>query len=190
MKHPNQETLALHAGGDLGSIARWRTRRHLARCAECREEIAGFEQIRQLLPSLDDAQELHWNRLAAEMKANIRLGLSAGECVRADEPAGPGPIWSWTRAGVALASVAVLLATSVLLEHPGPTVVRDTGVVVQATADGDGVQVREGGQSLGLMHSGTSREAVTYQVGAQGSVEARYVDSVTGYVTVNKVDVE
>jgi len=50
--------------------------------------------------------------------------------------------------------------------------------------------VREGGQSLGLMHSGTSREAVTYQVGAQGSVEARYVDSETGYVTVNKVDVE
>jgi hypothetical protein len=27
-------------------------------------------------------------------------------------------------------------------------------------------------------------------VGAQGSVEARYVDSETGYVTVNKVDVE
>jgi hypothetical protein len=40
------------------------------------------------------------------------------------------------------------------------------------------------------MHSGTNKEAVTYQVGAQGSVEARYVDAETGYVTVNKVDVE
>jgi len=188
MKHPNQATLALHAGGDLGPIARWRTQRHLARCAECREEIASFDQIRQLLPSLDDPQELHWGRLAAEMKANIRLGLAAGECVRADEPAGAGPIWSAARVGVALASVAVLLATGVMLERPGTTVARETGVVVQATADG--VQVREGGQSLGLMHSGTSREAVTYQVGAQGSVEARYVDSETGYVTVNKVDVE
>ena len=68
MKHPNQATLALHAGGDLGPIARWRARRHLARCAECREEVAGFEQLRQLLPSLDDAQDIHWNRLAAEMK--------------------------------------------------------------------------------------------------------------------------
>ncbi len=188
MKHPNQATLALHAGGDLGLIGRWRTRRHLARCAECREEIARFEELRQLLPSLDDPQELHWNRLAAEMKANIRLGLAAGECVRAGDPAGVGPIWSAARVGVALASVAVLLATGVVLERPGPVATRETGVVVQATADG--VQVRDGGQSLGLMHSGTDPEAVTYQVGAQGSVEARYVDSVTGYVTVNKVDVE
>ncbi|MGA2272394.1 MAG: hypothetical protein ABSH00_02490 [Bryobacteraceae bacterium] len=188
MKHPNRETLALHAGGDLAPIARWRARRHLARCAECREEVARFVQLRQLLPSLDDSQDIHWSRLAAEMKANIRLGLAAGECVRPDQPAGAGAIWSGARVAVALASVAVLLATGVVLEHPGPTVARDTGVVVQATADG--VQVREGGQSLGLMHSGTSREAVTYQVGAQGSVEARYVDSVTGYVTVNKVDVE
>ena len=178
MKHPNQETLALHAGGDLGPIARWRTQRHLARCAECREEIASFEQYRLLLPSLDDSQDVHWGRLASEMKANIRLGLAAGECVRADEPAGAGGIWSGARVGVALASVAVLLAAGLVLERPGSTVARETGVVVQA------------GQSLGLMHSGTNREAVTYQVGAQGSVEARYVDSVTGYVTVNKVDVE
>ncbi len=187
MKHPNQETLALHAGGDLGPIARWLTRRHLVRCAECREEVARFEQLRQFLPTLADSPELQWNRLAAEMKANIRLGLAAGECVRADEPAAAGAIWSGARIGVALASVTVLLAV-VVLEYPGPTVTRETGVVVQATADG--VQVREGGQSLGLMHSGTSREAVTYQVGAQGSVEARYVDSETGYVTVNTVDVE
>jgi len=183
MKHPDQETLALHAGGDLGPIARWRARRHLARCAQCREEVAGFDQYRQLLPSLDDSQDVHWSRLAAEMKANIRLGLAAGECVSV-----AGPIWSGARVGVALASVAVLLATGVVLEHPGPTVARETGVVVQATADG--VQVREGGQSMGLMHSGTNKEAVTSQVGAQGSVEARYVDSETGYVTVNKVDVE
>ena len=172
----------------MGPIARWLAKRHLARCAECRDEIASFEQFRQLLPSLDDSQDIHWGRLAAEMKANIRLGLAAGECVRTDEPAGVGPLWSGARVGVALASAAVLLATGLMLEHPGPTVARETGVVVQATADG--VQVREGGQSLGLMHSGTSREAVTYQVGAQGSVEARYVDSETGYVTVNKVDVE
>jgi hypothetical protein len=188
MKHPNQATLALHAGGDLGPIARWRARRHLARCAECREEVAGFEQLRQLLPSLDDAQDIHWNRLAAEMKANIRLGLAAGECVRADEPAGAGLIWPGARVGVALASAAVLLAAGLVLLRPGPIAAWETGVVVQATADG--IQVREGGQSLGLMHSGTSREAVTYQAGAQGSVEARYVDSETGYVTVNKVEVE
>ncbi|MFZ0935153.1 MAG: hypothetical protein WA015_12605, partial [Bryobacteraceae bacterium] len=97
-------------------------------------------------------------------------------------------IWSGARVGVALASTAVMLATAVMLERSGPTVDRETGVVVQATADG--VQVREGGQALGLMHSGTSKEAVTYQVGAQGSMEARYVDSETGYITVNTVDAQ
>ncbi len=40
MKHPNQGTLALHAGGDLGAFARWRMERHLARCEACREEVA------------------------------------------------------------------------------------------------------------------------------------------------------
>src|ERR1035438_4539812 len=114
MKHPNEAKLALHAGGDLGPIARWRTQRHLASCPECREEIARFGQLRQLLPSLDDSPELHCNRLAAEMRANIRLGLAAGECVRADERAGAGSMWSSARVGVALASVALLLATGVV----------------------------------------------------------------------------
>jgi hypothetical protein len=188
MKHPNQEALALQAGGDLGAIAGWRMRRHLARCAECRAEIARFVECRQIVGSLDDAPEMHWNRLAAEMKANIRLGLAAGECVVGGDPAGARPGWSVGRVSVALAGVTALLAVGLLLERPSPSVVRDPDVVVQATADG--IQVRQGGQSLGLMHSGAGRDAVTYQVGAQGSVEARYVDAETGYVTVNTVDVE
>ena len=188
MKHPNQATLALHAGGDLGGFAGWRARRHLARCAECREEVARFAECRRALPSIEDSAEVHWNRLAAEMKANIRLGLAAGECVRDEEPARIANIWSTARMGLALASAAVLLAAGLMLERPAPSVARETGVVVQAVAGG--VQVREGGQSMGLMHSGTSRDAVTYQAGAQGSVEARYVDAETGYVTVNTVNVE
>jgi hypothetical protein len=188
MKHPNQATLALHAGGDLGAFAGWRARRHLARCAECREELARFAECRRWLPSIEDSADVHWNRLAAEMKANIRLGLAAGECVREDETAGAAGIWSTARMGVALASVVVLLAAGLMLERPAPGVARETGAVVQAVAGG--VQVREGGQSMGLMHAGTSRDAVTYQAGAQGSVEARYVDAETGYVTVNTVNVE
>ena len=188
MKHPNQATLALHAGGDLGAVASWRARRHLAHCAECREDVARFAECRQALPSLDDRAADHWNRLAAEMKANIRLGLAAGECGRDGGTAGAAGIWSTARMGMALASAAVLLAAGLMLERPAPSVAREAGVVVQAVAGG--VQVRQGGQSMGLMHSGTSRDAVTYQAGAQGSVEARYVDAETGYVTVNTVNVE
>ena len=52
MKHPNQATLALHAGGDLGFLARWRTSRHLARCEQCRDEVVAFEALREILPEL------------------------------------------------------------------------------------------------------------------------------------------
>src|SRR5215831_4773166 len=86
MKHPSQATLALHAGGDLGPVARWFTERHVSHCERCREEVEAFQLTRQILPDLAEIPEIPWNRLAAEMKANIRLGLAAGECVRLGDP--------------------------------------------------------------------------------------------------------
>src|ERR1035438_5103753 len=82
MKHPNQAALALYAGGDLGFFARWRVERHLAKCEPCGEEVASFEATREIVTDLSEIPDIHWNGLAAEMKANIRLGLAAGECVR------------------------------------------------------------------------------------------------------------
>ena len=190
MRHPNQETLALHAGGDLGPWARWRTARHVGRCPQCRAEMAAFDELRHELPALADIPELPWHRLAAEMKANIRLGLAAGECVRSLEPAYPVRFWSGTRPAAALAGLLALLALGIAIERPAPTVATatDTGIIVQTTPDG--IQVREGARSLGLLNPNALKENVTYQVGAQGSMEARYVDTTTGYVMVNKVNVD
>jgi hypothetical protein len=84
---------------------------------------------------------------------------------------------------VAFASVVVLLVTGLVLEHPAPIAPKYDGVVVQTTANG--IQVREGGQALRLLHSGAQN--VQYSVGAQGSMRARYVDPETGYVTINNV---
>jgi hypothetical protein len=189
MKHPNQATLALHAGGDLGFFARWRTERHLKQCDRCREEIDAFAATREIIPELAEIPEIPWNRLAAEMKANIRLGLEAGECVRqSDPPLRQTPLFTGARAIVALASMAALLVTGIILEHPAPVpattaVIADEGMVVQAT--GNGIQVRKGGQTLRLMNPG---KHVTYSYDAQGSMRARYVDPDTGYVTINNVD--
>ena len=58
--------------------------------------------------------------------------------------------------------------------------------MVQATANG--IQGRAGDQAFGLMHAGAQN--VTYSVGAQGTMGARYVDPETGNVTMNKVYVE
>lgn len=185
MKHPSQATLALQAGGDLGWIARWRTDRHLARCERCREDVAAFTELRQVLPDLNETPEIPWTRLASEMRANIRLGLAAGECVRAEEKPLRQSLFSGARAAVALASVVALLVTGLVLEHPAPAPAGFDAVVVQSTADGGGIQVREGAHALRLLHPGA--EHVTYSVGAQGSMRARYVDPETGNVTINDV---
>src|SRR5580704_13159517 len=137
MKHPNQATLALHAGGDLGRIAHWFTERHLAKCADCREEVAAFAGVREMLPELAETPEVPWSRMAAEMKANIRLGLAAGECVRAQaRPLRETPLFTGARAFVAFASIVALAVTTLVLDRPRQAVVpKDEGPVAQATAD-------------------------------------------------------
>jgi hypothetical protein len=199
MKHPNETTLALHAGGDLGRIARWRTARHLANCERCREEVAAFAAMRDIAPDLSETPEVSWNRLAADMRANIRLGLAAGECVRpGEEPLRQSPLFSGARMLVAFASLMAIMVTGLMLEHPTvpPRGARYQGVVVETTADG--IEVRNGGQALRLMHSGARKSAaaqgytldVNFSVGAQGSMRAGYVDPETGYVTINNVYAE
>ena len=112
MKHPNEAALALHAGGDLGFVSRWLTARHLARCERCRDQVAAFSALRDITPDLAEIPDIPWNRLAAEMKANIRLGLAAGECVRASAaPLRDSALFTRARAAVALGCLAALLVT-------------------------------------------------------------------------------
>ena len=191
MKHPDQALLALHAGGDLGFFARWRLERHLAGCDRCRDEVDAFAAVREIIPDLAEIPEVPWNRLAAEMKANIRLGLEAGECVRAgDVPLRQTPLFTGMRAAIALASVTALLVTGIMLDRPAPgplTAVADDITVLQAT-DG-GIQIRRGGQSIRLMSADRfdPRQPGTYSADAQGSLSERYVDRETGNVTINRV---
>ena len=186
MKHPNQAALALHACGDTGLFARWKTERHLSRCERCREEVESYSAVRRMMPRLAEVPDLPWGRLAAEMKANINLGLAAGECVRAEEPPPrEKPMFARGRMAVAFASIVVLVATGMFLEHvPGPArTPRFEGVELQSTENG--IQVREPGGALRLLSGGA--KDVTYTHGAQGSIGASYVDPDTGYVTVTKV---
>lgn len=191
MKHPSEATLALHAGNDLGLLARWRLERHLAGCDACRDEVQSFVSAREIAPELAETPEIAWNRLAAEMKANIRLGLAAGECVRSEAAGSGSAVLPGFRPAVAVASLVALMATGVLLDRPRPhpMVAKQQGVVLQHTSDG--IQVRDGSEAIGLMHVNV-RDArdVTYTVGAQGSMRARYVDPDTGYVTINNVYAE
>ncbi len=183
MRHPKQATLSLHAGGDLGAFARWRTERHLAICERCRDEVAGFGNLRRSMADLLGMPELPWNRIAEEMRANIRLGLAAGECVRPVEKAGWMPRQAGWRVVVAMASIAALAVTGLVLERPRPAQERrDENAGVQTAPDGIG------NQAMRLMYRGA--EGVQLSAGAEGSVQAQYTNPVTGYMTVSQVDVQ
>jgi len=184
MSHPNQNTLALHSSGDLPWFARWRTERHLAGCEQCRHEVAAFREMREALPGLAELPEVSWNRIAAEMRANIRLGLAAGECVRESAPA-PAPLFSAARAVIAFAGVFTLIVTGLVLERPTPSVMGPPVAVVQAV--NNGIQLRAGDRAFGLMHAGASSDLVINFASARGSAESQYIDQ-NGYVAVSKVD--
>jgi hypothetical protein len=186
MRHPNQATLALHAGGDLGAMRGWWTARHVARCAECREGVAGYSEMRELLPELAELPEISWNRMAAEVKANVRLGLEAGECVRpAELPLQHGTVKGW-RAAVVFASVLVLVGGCLVLEHPAPQPAHVYAAqnALESTRDGIEYQAGESG-TMRLMNGGAQK--AIYTLDAQGSMGARYIDPETGSVTINTV---
>src|SRR5436309_11862003 len=116
-KHPSEATLALFTGGELGRFAHWRVGHHLEECNDCRRQVAGFSELREEVAGVGEVPELDWNRLAAEMKANIRLGLEAGECV--SRRSLPRAVFS-LRAPSACTSLAALLGVILPLEQPTP----------------------------------------------------------------------
>jgi len=185
MRHPKETTLALHSSGDLGWFARWRTERHVARCARCREDVEEYREMREVLPEMAELPEVAWNRIAAEMRANIRLGLAAGECVRDTAGVEPSPLFKPSRAILAFAGIFTLIVTGLVVERPTPAV---HAAEPMAQAIDNGIQMRAGDQGFGLMHAGA--RGVINTVSAQGSMGARYVDPQTGYVTMTKVYVE
>ena len=113
--------------------------------------------------------------------------------MRGERPAGRLPVFamlSGARAFAACASVMALVAAGLFLERPTPpaplAAAAGENSVLRATANG--IELREGGQTLSLLHVRSGD--VTYSAGAQGSMRAGYVDSDTGNVTINNLYVQ
>ncbi len=187
MKHPAENDLALLAstpvGGDIGRIRGFLMNRHVRACVECRRTIAEFQDLREQFAEFEPP-DLDWAPLAAEMRANIRLGLEAGACV-----GGRRVSWHWNpRLAVAFACLVALVGSGVFLKntrlHPLPAV--DASATVQSS--GSGIELRKGGDSLIFLN----RPGVTANqtVSAQGEIRARYIDGETGAVTINNVYLE
>lgn len=186
MKHPGEQELTLYVSGDLNMLAMWRVGMHVRSCAQCANGIAGAEAVMTVLRTR--AQEvpasLHWDRLAAEMTANIHLGLEAGECVgplRVQRPERIG----W-RAVTVMAGVSALLMGAWWLNPP--RAVRETAVrrtPVEILTSPGGIEVKENGSAMILMHTRGEQRPII--VSTPGSLRARFVDQDTGQVTINNV---
>lgn len=203
-KHPSEAILALYSSGDLDWRDRLRTALHVRGCSRCQLLADDFAADRKLRNASAQAMELpeNWDALAEEMTANIRLGLSASECVR---PAGPVRLklsarsqtgnsnWYWKPAlGVGL-SMALLVA--VLAVSQRSTFQRvwnaaahgasDSGMTVLESS-ADGVEMRRGPRSsMSLKVDG--HKANQYSASLDGSVRAQYVDDDLLQVTVTNV---
>ena len=71
-KHPSEAVLALIAGGDLGSLRRWRVERHVATCEECGQEVSEFSELRAAVPAMMEPPEISWTKLAAPAPLTTR----------------------------------------------------------------------------------------------------------------------
>lgn len=131
---------------------------------------------------------VHWNRLAAEMKANIRLGLAAGQCVTPVEPERIRV--PWRTPAVALPLLLIVIAGWILQSVPPLKSVRPSGAAVASRGvvlDGGaaGIGVEQDGRGFRLLHP-RAADSIVYSVGSE-SVNARYVDADTGQVTISHV---
>ncbi len=186
MAHPTETDLALYAGGDLGWLRQWRMDLHVRGCSQCQQTSREYSELRHI-PNVPP--ELNWNRLAMEMKANIRLGLAAGECV-GFRPA-PKSVVSGQRLVFAGAVLTVLVAMGAWVGRSSfrPDLRQAlfhraiTGTVLEGS--GSGIQVRGSRQTLRILNPTAMN--VVYSVGAQGELRARSLDPETGNVAITHV---
>jgi hypothetical protein len=189
--------MALFVSGDLGLMRRMMVRLHVSGCDRCERRVAGYRADRRAIREIAAEMPKHvdWDRLSAEMTANIHLGLAAGECVaprrRKHVPLG------W-RPAAAMAALTVVLGVAWWLNMPPETtrslghalnaVIRGGAVTPQrgliVKADATGIELTENGNSF-MVQGSTNPVAVS--VSAQGSASARYVNADTGQMTITSV---
>jgi hypothetical protein len=191
MRHPTDSELALYAGGDLPALERWRVQYHVHHCDSCRGEVEGFRtavlELRNTTAGLP--ANFDWDRVTAEITANIHLGLEAGECVTPAKA--PAPRVSW-RAVAVMASVSIVVAAGWWLNPPqaAPTLVHRAAAAVEIGTTSGGIELKENGNALVLLNGRSGETARPIIVSAPGTLRARYVDADTGQITINNVYAE
>lgn len=175
-----ERSQALTAAGDASLwqrlLARWRGTPPDDRAEE------EFRQIREHMGQFRDLPPYFaWESLAQEMKANILVGVEAGEIVK---PRRLHPPIGW-RAGLAMAAVTLLMISGYWwqMPHRWRASLPTTEAVLQTGPGQLGVAQQESGFALMFQESAGN----SLLSGASGAVRADYVDNETGQLTVAHV---
>lgn len=222
MAHIPESDLALFISGDVGMWTYVHINLHLAHCEACRERIEAYRLSRQRLKqaAAEMPEGADWDRLAAEMTANIRVGLAAGECVaprrKLDWKPSAGYLsrthgWKVVAAWAGITvGAAALLSAAFLLNLPasdGESLMRSLHALVQGGRSGSarlapgigdrGPVVEASSSGVELRVNGVvvsipqaPTRPVAITVSAPGSASARYVDDDTGQMTISSVYVQ
>lgn len=212
-QHIAETDLALYVSGDLGLVRRASVRFHASRCERCRGLVEAYRadrgRVREIAAEMPEGVD--WDRLSAEMTANIRVGLAAGECVapRQRKP-GVNLTVSWRPAAIAAGAV-VLLSVAWLLNMPSGTtnelgramsaILHGHGSVanpaIHSGAEDDrrpvvvanqlGIELRENNNVMGASQD---ERPVSVSLSVQGSASARYVNADTGQISITSVYVQ
>jgi hypothetical protein len=210
-QHIVETDLALYVSGDLGLLRRVSVRLHARHCDRCLGLLEAYRadrgRVKDLVAELPKGVD--WDRLAQEMTANIRVGISAGECVARPRQRKPVVV-NWRPAAIAAGVVALLSAAwllnmpsgttaelgramsaiahghgSVLPNSVAPGVDPDRGPVVWANQQG--IELRENNNAMG---GSQDARPVAVSVSLHGSASALHVNSDTGQMTITSVYVQ
>ncbi len=161
-RHPDNTSLTLFAGGDLGLVRRWLVGRHVLECPQCRAAVSAYrvdrERLRQELPvpEIDFAALAHRVRVTAE-QGGLETPPRAG--------------WRWkTAAAAGLVATAAILALVVPnrgVDDPDP----QRAAVQQLHPDGQAALFDAGAEA---------------QVTARGSLSARAFHPGSGTMTITE----
>jgi anti-sigma factor RsiW len=213
-QHIVETDLALYVSGDLSLFRRAAVRFHAGRCERCRHLVEAYRADRVRIKNIatEMPEGVDWDRLSAEMTANIRVGLAAGECVarpRQRKPAVKLTV-SWRPAAIAAGAVALLSVAWVLnmpagttdelgralsavlhgrgsVTNPGGSPIADDDRRPVVVANQLGIELRENNNVMGASQD---ERPVSVSLSVQGSASARYVNADTGQVTITSVYVQ
>ena len=181
----SEKEYALLAGNDAGLWLRLKARLASRGAIAPGSAASPYTLIRAEMPRFQELPEYFaWDHLAAEMKANILVGVEAGEAVR---PRSEAVAIGW-KAGLAFAGIALLMVSGYWWQLPGRFAGQNTSQVSILEAHPGGLELQNRETALTVLYGRDSGQQALS--GGLGSIRADYVDEETGQLTVAHVYAE